>query len=245
MEAARKPIEALPQPDLVPERGLVGGAPAGNFRPLEADNRARAQQPLPPPPEVPPPPKENQADDRPKPEPPKKPREPSDLPRPPLPEEDPKVESERLIEAGKLAFVTAEYGRAAERFRHAIVVAPQQPLAHFLLAQSLIALGKYHVAVDALYAGLARAPDWPASGFRPLELYGSNVADYSEHLRRLAEALRGRPNDPDLLFLYACQLWFDGRREEARSLFERARRRGADPGAIHHFLRALPEEPVV
>jgi tetratricopeptide (TPR) repeat protein len=162
-----------------------------------------------------------------------------------LPEDDPQAESLRLLELGRESFAAGEYGRAAERFRRAAAADPRQVVAHFLLTQALFALGKYPAAVDAAVAGLALAPDWPATPFRPLELYGTNVADYSEHLRRLAEALRLNPDDPDFLFLYAYQLWFDGRRDEARLLFERARRHGADPVAIDRFLMALPAGPVL
>jgi ATP-binding cassette subfamily F protein 3 len=43
-----------------------------------------------------------------------------------------------------------------------------------------------------------------------------------------------------LLFLYAYQLWFDGRKEEAGPLFRRALERGADPDVIDRFLCAGP-----
>jgi hypothetical protein len=175
-----------------------------------------------------------------RPAPPKKPKEPAALP-----EEDPQAECLRLLELGRAAFAAAEYGRAAERFRRAAAADPRQVLAPFLRAQALFALGKYHAAVDAVLAGLALAPDWPAAPFRPLQLYGTNVADYSEHLHRLAEAVRLNPDDPDFLFLYAYELWFDGRRDEARLLFERARRHGADPAAIDRFLMALPPGPTL
>jgi tetratricopeptide (TPR) repeat protein len=162
-----------------------------------------------------------------------------------LPQDDPKAENARLINLGQAAFAAAEYGRAAERFRRATAAAPQEPFAHFLLAQALFTLGKYQAAVDAVFAGLTLQPDWPAAAFRPIELYGPNVADYAQHLQGLEDTLRRHPDDPDLLFLYAYQLWFDGRRDEARVLFERARRAGADPAAIDRFLRALPPAPVV
>jgi hypothetical protein len=223
----------LPLPTTRPVQ--PGGGPPGNFIPPPV-NRPAVPEENPPPPAKPP---EKKA------EPEKKPRPRREAPRRPLPEEDPQGENARLLEAGKAAFAAAEYGRAADCFGRAVAIAPREPLAHFLFSQTLFTQGKYPAAVDALVAGLAVAPDWPTKPFRPLDLYGANVADYSEHLRRLADALREHPDDPDLLFLDACQLWFDGRRDEARLLFERARRRGANPLAIDSFLRALPEAPVV
>jgi hypothetical protein len=234
--------ELIPSP--VPEERRA--APRANIRPPQPDNRARPRAPAPAPKrEELPPPKEMPPEEKPKPAPQRKAKEPADLPRPPMPEGEPNAENARLIEVGLAAFAAGEYGRAAERFRQAAAIAPERPRAYFLLAQAWFALGKYHLAVDAVQTGLLRAPDWPVSGFRPLELYGPNVAEYSEHLRLLAEVLRADPNNPDLLFLNACLLWFDGRRDEARVFFERARRHGANPAAIDSFLKALPEGPVV
>src|SRR5262249_44930402 len=91
----------------------------------------------------------------------------------------------------------------------------------------------------------ALKPDWPAEPFRPLELYATHLTDYPEQLRRLEETLERNPDDPVLLFLYAHQLWFDGRRDEARLLFQRALPGAADPNVIQRFLRALPGAPAV
>jgi thioredoxin-like negative regulator of GroEL len=154
-------------------------------------------------------------------------------------------EDVRPLARGRQAFAAQEYGRAAQRFRQAVAAAPREALPHFLLAQALFALGKYGEAVDAILAGMALRPDWPATRFRPRELYGSHAADYSRHLERLEQTLARHPDDPDLLFLYAYQLWFDGRKDEARLLFERALPRAADPGVINRFLRALPAAPTV
>jgi hypothetical protein len=236
------PVERVQPPPEAPEP-LPKGDEVGGFRPLDPDNRARARQPMPdqpkpePPPEpLPPPP--------PKP-PPRPPNQPPELPHPPMPETDPQAEYARLIDLGRAAFAAGEYGRAAQRFRQAADVDPREPFAHFLLAQALFALGKYADAADAIHAGLDRQPAWPTSRFRPMELYGANVADYAAHLRRLEDTLRRRPDDPILLFLYAYQLWFDGRREEARPFFQRAREKAADRGDIERFLRALPAAPVL
>jgi tetratricopeptide (TPR) repeat protein len=229
----------------MPDPPLPGGAPAGGFRPVRPEDRARAAKPVPPepPPEQPKPP------DKPKPpedvKPPRKPDQAPELPRPPRPEAEPRAENARLVALGRAAFASLEYGRAAQRFRQATQEAPREPLAHFLLAQALVALGKYREAVDAIHAGMELRPDWPAAHFPPLELYGANVADWPAHLRRLEDTLKRHPDDPVLLFLYGYELWFDGRREEAEGLFRRARPGAADPSVIDRFLRALPPAQVV
>jgi hypothetical protein len=188
----------------------------------------------------------------PEPAPPKKtepkpaPRKPDVIPpRPPAPEENPFDECNRLIELGLQAFAGQEYGKASQRFKQAAKVAPNVARAYFLLSQAYFALGKYPEAVEAIHAGMALKPDWPTERFQPLELYGPNLADYPEHLARLEETVGRNPNDPDLLFLYAHQLWFDGRRDEARLLFQRALPGAADPNVIQRFLRALPGAGVV
>jgi hypothetical protein len=192
------------------------------FRPPERDRR-----PLPPEP--------------PKPQPAPQAEPPPWIP-PPEERED---ERARLLRLGREAMAGGEYGRAAERFRQASGVAPREALPPLLLAQALLALGKYRDAVDALHTGLALERDWPASVFRPLELYGANVADYSEHLRRLEETLARYPDDPVLLFLNAYALWFDGRKDEARLLFRRALPGAPDPAVIERFLGAMPGTPVL
>jgi hypothetical protein len=193
------------------------GAPAGGFRPVRPEDRMRAQQAVPPEREDKKPPKER-------------------LPRPPEPELKPKEEAARQIALGREAFANQEYGRAAERFQEAARVFPQDPLAYFLLAQADFALGKYREATAAIHDGLRRKADWPAGDFRPIEMYGPNVADYAEHLGQLRLALKENPRDPVLFFLLAYQLWFDGQRDEARILFHKALPLVAEPRFIHLFL---------
>ncbi len=157
---------------------------------------------------------------------------------PPAPLNDPDAEYARLLGLGRDAFADLEYGRAADRFHQAAAVRPNQALPHFLLAQTLFAQGKYHDAVDAVQAGMVLQPDWPTAHFQPVELYGQHPADYTDQLKALQDALDRRPGDPDLLFLDAYALWFDGRRDEARPLFLKALPGAADPGMVLRFLRA-------
>jgi len=222
------------------------GREAGRFRPLEPDNRERARQPLKPeePPDRPPP-KEPPPKEPPPKEPPRQPR----LPRPPLPNPDPRAESARQVDLGKEAFARGEYGRAAERFRQAVDLAPDDPLPHFLLGRAHVALGNYRRAFDALQEGLALKPDWPLHPLppldRPLDLYGDNVVEYAAHLAALEETLAANPGDALLLFLCGYELWFDGRKAEARELLERAAPALPDSGIVEQFLKALPGAPAI
>ncbi len=176
-----------------------------------------------------------------KPEPPKpaqpKPVEPARIPHP---DPEPRGENARLIALGKKAFGDTEYGLAAQRFRQAATVLPTDAQANFLLAQALFALGKYQDAVDAINEGMVLEPTWPAANFHPLDLYGDHVANYPDHLQRLEDVVAHHPNDGIVLFLSGYELWFDGRKDEARVLFQKALAAGADPLAIDRFVRALP-----
>ncbi len=218
----RPPEEVEPPRPKAPADNAGGG-----FRPVRPPEEPR---PAPKPPE---PPKE-------------KPREkPAELPRPPFPDTDPRAESARLTALGLEAFAEAQYGRAAQRFRQATQVNPNDARAHLLLAQAEVALGKYDEAVEAIHQGMRLDPDWATAKFRPVALYNGNVADWPEHLQRLQEALTQHPNDGVLLFLTAYQLWFDGRQDEARALFQLAAAVAADKSFSERFLLARPDKPAI
>ncbi|MCS6852874.1 MAG: tetratricopeptide repeat protein [Gemmataceae bacterium] len=200
-----------------PEAPLPGEL-AGGFRPIAPGERWQAGQAAaqPPRPNRPVPP----------------------LPQPRQPDPDPKVEHAWQVALGRQAFAAREYGRAAARFRRAVELDPHEPTAYFLLAQAEFAVGRYAEAVAAIHAGMRLQPDWPNAPFRSRDLYGPHGADLDEQAQRLRQALAEHANDPVLLFLYAYQLWFDGRPEEARPLFRRCLPLVADPLIIDRFLQA-------
>lgn len=196
---------------------------------------------VPPPvmPRIPPPPPPPPAAKRDEEKPAKKPPRDPEMPRPPAPKVNAEDEYALLLIQGRESFKMQEYGRAAQRFREATRIGNKEGEPYFLLAQSLIAQGKYHDAHDAVVAGLERQPTWPTSGFRPLELY-DEVLEYTDHMKTLAQAVERHPFDPELLFVYGYLLWFDGRADEASLYFSRALPRAKDPKPIQLFLRALP-----
>jgi hypothetical protein len=158
-------------------------------------------------------------------------------PMKPRPVEDPREASARHIGIGKDAFAVGEYGRAAFRFQKATELTPDQALPHFLSAQASLALGKYRDAVSAVYAGMALDPTWPATGSRFAALYGQANNEFALHLQQLGAARDAHPDDPVLLFLQGVTLWFDGRQDDARLLFEKAAPRVPDRRDIDRFLQ--------
>jgi hypothetical protein len=175
--------------------------------------------------------------DEPKPPPPPKQNPP---PEPAPPDAKPKDLVARLIDMGLEAFAAREYGTSAKRFRQATFIDRKQPLAYFLLAQAEFALGKYDTASAAIEAGMKLHKTWPNTRFHPrAELYAPHEEEFVAHLKGLEEAIAARA-DGGLLFLYAYQLWFDGRRLEAIPLFRQARQMVADSTTIDRFLAATP-----
>ena len=157
----------------------------------------------------------------------------------PPPEKDKVAEAARQIKLGREAFADGEYGRAAERFRQALRVAPDQAVGHFLSAQALFAMGKYRDSVASIYDGMKGMPDWPKERFPPRELYSGTGGDFPVHLDRLRQAVEANPADPALQFLYGYQLWFDGRRTDAKPHLQKAATGVADPKPIERFLDEL------
>jgi tetratricopeptide (TPR) repeat protein len=244
-------VTAQPGADAAPARpqGELVEPPAEKAPPGDGGGFRPVRPPVPPPPKVPEvPPLNAPPKAKPKePAPPEKPNEKpaAQPPRPPRPEADPRAESARQGVLGKAAFAAGEYGRAAQRFRQAIQVNPNDGLPYFLLAQAEVALGKYDQAVAAIQAGMRLERDWPAADFRPVRLYDANVTDWPEHLQALEDALARHPDDAVLLFLSAYELWFDGRRDEARILFQQAAAVAPDRSFSERFLLARPDQPAI
>lgn len=135
-----------------------------------------------------------------------------------IPERDPnQMEQDRLLEMGQEAFQKGQYGRAVERFRKAIEQNPKQAAPLFHLAQAYIALGKYRESAEAIRQGLKLRPNWLASGASPRSQY-KNEKEYELHLQALAQVHQEFKNDRDVTLVYAFQLWFVGKKEQAQAL---------------------------
>jgi hypothetical protein len=190
------------------------GKEAGGFRPLEPEDRARALEPMPT--EVPKPPE----------------------PRPPELLKEPPPAPMGLVSRGKQAFAAQEYGRAERLFQHATRKETQAPLGYFLLAQAQFALAKYEEAMHSIQAGLQLQADWPKSDFRLEALYGPHRGDFQEQLDHLRQLVNQKPSEPALLFVLAYELWFAGRQEEAKPIFQRTKESSSDKTGIDLFLQS-------
>jgi hypothetical protein len=234
---APREVQAPPAPE-----ALAPGTPASVFRPIRPEDRAWALVPAvrepakPAQPTLPAMPESKEVVSP--------PAASGTFPGPPAAPRDARIVYAQFTELGNEAFKASQYGRAERSFRRATEELPRAPRAYFLLAQAQFALGKYAEAVTAIQAGMQRQPDWPSARFRPREFYRTNSKEFPEQLQRLADVLITYPDDPVLTFLYAYELWFDNRKDEARMIFQRAKALAPDPSFSERFLQTKADTAV-
>jgi hypothetical protein len=172
------------------------------------------------------------------PAPPKPPPQPK-----PRDELEQKAEMQRLLRKGNESFAQGDYKLALGLYQQAVAAAPLEPTAYFHVAQAHLAQGKLAEASVAIERGLRLHVNWPNAPFQPRTLYRDLAGDYQRHLGTLAEEVGKNLNDEALLFLLAYQLWFDGKRDEAVVLFQRAGSLAHDTTLIDRFLKAARPAP--
>jgi hypothetical protein len=145
------------------------------------------------------------------------------------------ADADRLAESGSKAFGNGQYGRALELFRKAAAITPNEPSAHYLVSQTLFALGKYRESVAAIATGMKLRDDWSDARFKSRDLYFKKPDVFDDHLKSLRQAVVEFPQDAALLFLLGHQLWFDGKHNEARALILKAREIGKEQTPAEAF----------
>ncbi|MGF1583422.1 MAG: tetratricopeptide repeat protein [Gemmataceae bacterium] len=151
----------------------------------------------------------------------------------------PQQKSDEQLFLGAGAFRGKEFGLAAQRFRIATQLDPRNADAWFHLAQARFALGQYLLAIEAIRKAMDNRKDYPIAPYNlRRDLYPNSEPTLDAHLDRLAKAVKADPNNGDLAFLYGHQLWFDGKRDDARRVFARARTLIRDVRYIDQFFRA-------
>ena len=127
----------------------------------------------------------------------------------------------RFIGIGDRYFAEQKFHSAVERYKSAAEAAPDLADAYFRQGHALVGMRRYDLAARHYRRGLTLDPQWPDSGFRLEELYdGANIAK-TGHQEQIARAATDDPNNPDLLFVLAVHLHFDGEQQRALPLFQR------------------------
>jgi hypothetical protein len=146
----------------------------------------------------------------------------------------------QFIEFGDAQFTARNLAGAYDRYKKAAEAAPDLAEAWFRQGHALSDLGRYDQAAAAFRRGIGLRPDWAASDFRLALLYGDNRAARAAMFEAIERALAARPNDINVLYVAAVQLYFDERPELARTSFRLALKLGEAASNIEPFLKPSP-----
>lgn len=162
-----------------------------------------------------------------------------DKPKPERPRDnlDQKAAMHKELQVGNQALAAGQNTVALRHYEAAGQAQPLEPLPLFHQAQAQIALGQYAKAATLVQRGLKWQPAWPQADFSARAFYGDRGTAYDQHLAALAGAIERSPNDDSLLFLMGYELWFDGKKDQAKVLFKRAASLTLDTAAIDRFLK--------
>ncbi len=150
---------------------------------------------------------------------------------------NPIEESKRLQQLGLDAFEEHQFGKALERLKQAVRIAPDQGDNYFLLAEAQFACEKYREAVATINKGLKVQKNWPKTRFSPRQLYGVQQFVFEDQLMALEKLVKESPKDSILEFLYAYHLWFEGKQKEAKVHFEKLISQNKDDENVLYFLK--------
>ncbi|MEX0677739.1 MAG: tetratricopeptide repeat protein, partial [Pirellulales bacterium] len=114
-----------------------------------------------------------------------------------------------FADQGEIDFKAGNYHAAAKDWQHSLVDDPKNGAVMMLLAQALMALGKYEEAAGATQAAMQMLPEdkWGVVVANYTQLFG-NVQDYTDQLRTLEAARTAQPDSPALRFLLGFQFGY-------------------------------------
>jgi tetratricopeptide (TPR) repeat protein len=137
----------------------------------------------------------------------------------------------RFVEAGDALFLQQRFHEALQRYKSAIVAAPDLADAYTRQGCALIAVRQYRLATKAFRIALELDSASLVSRLRLDDLYGDNRLAKLSHLDELARAALAAPDDGDLLFLVGALLHANGEMDRAVRFFEKAAELGGAPAA--------------
>ncbi len=125
-------------------------------------------------------------------------------------------------------FARQRYREALDRYKSAVVQAPD--LAETFLREGFVfvAIGQYESAGKAMRRGLKLQSAWRPDDLRLDRLYGPEKAARQAHVEALAIALQATPHNATVLFLLGMELFFDGEAARSAPFFTRAAQLGGN-----------------
>lgn len=154
-----------------------------------------------------------------------------------------RIRSIRAQARGDYWFGKQEYPKALERYRRAVDEAPDRAEARFRLGFALTAVGSYREAVAQFRKGLRLEPSWPVTGESLTAVFGEEQRlAKSSIMHQVTRWVRDDIRDPDRLFLLGVLLHFDGREDDAQTVFQTAQRLSGGGDHLRAFLNPVPPE---
>jgi len=146
--------------------------------------------------------------------------------------------SQDPLALGSQYFAQGDYQQARDSFLKAMVAQPNNPKARFAYGQTLLALGQYQSAAEAIRQGLALDLTWPQVQMDLRSAYG-DPSEFARQLGKLETYLAAHPEDADARFLLAYNLYFSGQKDRAREEFSRLAQANPLDKAPELFLDSL------
>jgi tetratricopeptide (TPR) repeat protein len=116
-----------------------------------------------------------------------------------------------FTDQGEADFKAGRYEAAVRDWQHAMVDDPKNGALVMLMAQALLAMGKYEEAAGATQAAMQMLPEdkWGVVISNYSQLYG-NPVDYNNQIKALEKARDEHPDNPAIHFLLGFQFGYLG-----------------------------------
>ena len=153
---------------------------------------------------------------------------------------EPSVETliKRHLTLGDFYFKEGRYSEASESYLRALTYAPEDASLHFVLADSLFAMGDYHYAAFIIKKALRIDPSMAYAEADKRTFY-SDAKEFEKHLKTVTEYSKEKPFDAAAQLVLAYNLKFSGQKDRAIAAFKRLLEIDPDNHAGKLFLEAL------
>lgn len=150
---------------------------------------------------------------------------------------DARSKARAYLTQGDNMFREQRYAAAAQQYRAAASLAPDLAEANWRYSHTLVAMGEFDLAVNAVNRALAASKDTTRNGFTLDTLYGTIGTAKASHLERLAnQALE--TDSPNAYFLLGMTLHYSGEAARAEKFFTKAAE--VTSGSATHIAAFVP-----